>query len=62
MMQMQFGADCTHQMEKRYVFLSLKMYNFQDAGTWTIRMRDAMSTTKNQDEIDIRVKDVEPVE
>ncbi|WP_167350891.1 hypothetical protein [Paenibacillus amylolyticus] len=49
-------------MEKRYVFLSLKMYNFQDAGTWTIRMRDTMSTTKNQDEIEIRVKDVEPVE
>ncbi|WP_303048969.1 hypothetical protein [Paenibacillus amylolyticus] len=40
------------------------MYNFQDAGTWTIRMRDAMSmsTTKNQAEIEIRVKDVEPVE
>jgi len=33
-----------------------------DAGTWTIRMRDAMSTTENQDEIDIRVEDVESVE
>ncbi|APO46820.1 hypothetical protein BS614_24115 [Paenibacillus xylanexedens] len=35
---------------------------YQDAGMWTIRMRDAMSTTKNQDEIEIRVEDVEPVE
>ncbi|WP_339256368.1 DUF3221 domain-containing protein [Paenibacillus sp. FSL R5-0713] len=34
----------------------------QDAGTWTIRMIDAMSTTKNQDRIDIRVEDVEPEE
>ncbi|WP_339310058.1 DUF3221 domain-containing protein [Paenibacillus sp. FSL k6-2145] len=33
-----------------------------DAGTWTIRMRDAMSTTENQDEIDIKVDDVAPVE
>ncbi|WP_339306958.1 DUF3221 domain-containing protein [Paenibacillus sp. FSL R5-0519] len=30
-----------------------------DAGTWTIRIRDAMSTTENQDEIDIKVEDVE---
>lgn len=35
---------------------------YQDAGTWAIRIRDAMSTTKNQDEIEIRVEDVEPVE
>ncbi|WP_339790302.1 DUF3221 domain-containing protein [Paenibacillus sp. FSL R7-0313] len=33
-----------------------------DAGTWTIRMRDAMSTTENQDEIDIKVDDVAAVE
>ncbi|MFX3646155.1 MAG: DUF3221 domain-containing protein [Paenibacillus sp.] len=33
-----------------------------DAGAWTIRMRDAMSTTENQDEMDISVEDVEPVE
>ncbi|WP_340398875.1 DUF3221 domain-containing protein [Paenibacillus sp. FSL H8-0079] len=35
---------------------------YQDAGMWTIRMKDAMSTTENQDEIDIRVEDVESVE
>lgn len=35
---------------------------YQDAGTWTIRIRDAMSTKENQDEIEIRVEDVEPVE
>ncbi|MCW3791212.1 YobA family protein [Paenibacillus sp. LS1] len=34
----------------------------QDAGIWTIRMRDAMSTTKNQDKNDIRVEDVELTE
>ncbi|WFR65319.1 DUF3221 domain-containing protein [Paenibacillus amylolyticus] len=34
----------------------------QDTGTWMIHMRDAMSTTKNQDGMDIKVKDVESVE
>ncbi|WP_339194705.1 hypothetical protein MKY95_23460 [Paenibacillus sp. FSL P4-0176] len=38
------------------------VHYYQDAGTWTIRMRDAMSTTKNQDEIEIRVDDVATVD
>ncbi|WP_405153276.1 DUF3221 domain-containing protein [Paenibacillus sp. FSL K6-0108] len=33
----------------------------QGTGTWTIRMRDAMSTTDTQDEIEVRIEDIEPV-
>jgi len=34
----------------------------QDTGTWVIRIKDAMPTMNNQDEIEVKVKDVEPVE
>ncbi|MGN7414334.1 DUF3221 domain-containing protein [Paenibacillus sp. SAF-068] len=34
----------------------------QVTGTWTVRMRDAMSTMENQDKMDISVEDVETVE
>lgn len=34
---------------------------YQDAGTWTIRMRDAMSPTDTQDPIEVKVEDIEPV-
>lgn len=34
---------------------------YQDAGTWTIRIRDAMSATDTQDPIEVKVEDIEPV-
>ncbi|MNP66997.1 hypothetical protein D3C76_1627750 [compost metagenome] len=33
-----------------------------DKGSWTVRMRDAMSTDDNQAQIELEVQDVEPVE
>ncbi|MCG7383427.1 DUF3221 domain-containing protein [Paenibacillus sp. ACRRY] len=33
-----------------------------DKGIWTVRMRDAMSVDDNQAQIDLQVRDVEPVE
>ncbi|PIH56892.1 DUF3221 domain-containing protein [Paenibacillus sp. LK1] len=33
----------------------------EDIGTWTIRMRDAMSTSNAQDPIEVKVEDIEPV-
>ncbi|MGX1828730.1 DUF3221 domain-containing protein [Paenibacillus taichungensis] len=33
----------------------------KDTGIWIIRMRDAMSTTENQDPIEVKVEDIEPV-
>ncbi|MFE6077200.1 hypothetical protein ACFVQB_22300 [Paenibacillus sp. NPDC057886] len=34
----------------------------EDIGTWTIRMRDAMSTTDTQDQIEVKIEDIEPTE
>ncbi|MEC0124031.1 DUF3221 domain-containing protein [Paenibacillus pabuli] len=34
----------------------------QDSGMWTIRMRDAMSTTEKQNEIEVKVEDIGLVE
>ncbi|WP_139295731.1 hypothetical protein [Paenibacillus sp. ov031] len=33
----------------------------EDIGTWTIRMRDAMSTSDTQDPIEVKVEDIEPL-
>ncbi|WP_063565543.1 hypothetical protein [Paenibacillus sp. O199] len=33
----------------------------KDIGIWTIRMRDAISTTDIQDPIEVKVEDIEPV-
>ncbi|MGV2881791.1 DUF3221 domain-containing protein [Paenibacillus taichungensis] len=33
----------------------------KDIGTWTVRMRDAMTTTDIQDHIEVKVEDIEPV-
>ncbi|WP_315793238.1 DUF3221 domain-containing protein [Paenibacillus sp. BIC5C1] len=34
----------------------------QKTGIWTIRMRDAMSTTDTQDQIEVKIEDIEPAE